>query len=257
MKFRLLTFLCTYLFLALLTASQPVASDIKIAVASNFFQTLSIIARQYEQKTAQKITLISGSTGKHYAQIMNGAPYDAFFAADMERPLRLEQEGYIQPGSRFTYAIGKLVLWDPLNTTRTTSIDRLSSLDFTHVAIANPDLAPYGKAARQVLQSFNIWHRLKGKIVRGENIGQAFQFVKSGNAELGFVAESQLIGPDPSVQGGVWAVPARLHDPIEQQAVLLKNSPEAIEFMAYCQSEEVLNMIRANGYHTPDVAHRI
>ena len=144
--------------------------------------------------------------------------------------MRLERERRIQPGSRFTYAIGKLVLWSPRDDFVDAEGKVLMANDFAHLAIANPQLAPYGAAAREVLQSLGVWERLAGKLVRGENIGQAFQFVYSGNAAVGFVAGSQLIAHQHAIRGARWAVPADLHAPIEQQAGLLRDSAAGREF---------------------------
>jgi len=197
------------------------------------------------------VTPIFGSTGKHYAQIKNGAPFDAFFAADVRRPEHLEKEGVALPGSRFTYAVGKVVLWSP----RTGYVDPQASVlergEFHHLAIANPKFAPYGKAAQEVLQERGLWGRLSGRLVRGENIGQTFQFVNSGNAELGFVAYSQVKRPNQPIEGSFWEVPQALYTPIEQQAVLLKDNEVARAFLSFVRSDEALKIIRDHGYETP------
>ncbi len=235
----------------ILVPGQSSAEEIRIAVASNFTNAITTIARRYEANSGQKVTLIFGSTGKHYAQIRNGAPYDAFFAADVRRPKLLEEEGLALPGSRFTYAVGKLVLWSP----RAGYVDKKGSIlkpgEFRHLAIANPGLAPYGKAAREVLQALGLWGQLGGRLVRGENIGQTFQFVNSGNAELGFVAYSQVNRPDRPVEGSLWKIPQTLYTPIEQQAVLLKNNEAARDFLSFVRSDEALKIIREYGYDIP------
>jgi molybdate transport system substrate-binding protein len=194
--------------------------------------------------------LIPGSTGKHYAQIRNGAPFDAFFAADADRPMRLEQEVRIVPGSRFTYAIGQLVLWSPDAGLVDPGGAVLQSDRFRHLAIANPDLAPYGAAARSVLQALGLWDALAPKLVRGENIGQTFQFVISGNAELGFVARSQLEAPGRAPAGSSWPPPRDLYPPIEQQAVLLRDSPASRAFLAFMRAR-ARAIVRAYGYDSP------
>jgi len=230
---------------------QSLAEEIRVAVASNFTDAITSIAARFEARTSHKVALIFGSTGKHYAQIRNGAPFDAFFAADRRRPEVLEQEGAAVPASRFTYALGKIVLWSP----EAGYVDATGSVldrgEFRHLAIANPGLAPYGKAAQEVLQARGLWDRLSRRLVRGENIGQAFQFVKSGNAELGFVAYSQLKRPNQPIEGSFWNVPQALYTPIEQQAVLLKDSEAARGFLSFVRSDEALMIIRDYGYETP------
>jgi molybdate transport system substrate-binding protein len=246
------------LLLSLLTASmlalnagQTIADEIHLAVASNFTKTIKALAGRFEANSGHKVTLSFGSTGKHYAQIKNGAPFDAFFAADIKRPLLLEKEGAALPGSRFTYAIGKIVLWSPEKSIVDAEGKVLEQGTFRHLAIASPKLAPYGKAARQVLQDRGIWEALQHRMVRGENIGQTFQFVKSGNAELGFVALSQVKQPGHPIEGSLWEVPQSLYSPIEQQAVLLSDSDAARAFIAFVKNDESLEIIREFGYATP------
>lgn len=238
---------------ALLPAGNLEADEIHVAVASNFIATMRVLAEHFWEQSGHSIVLLPGSTGKHYAQIMNGAPFDAFFAADAERPALLEAEGRIRPGSRFTYAIGKLVLWSP----DPGVVDRdgavLESGSFRRLAIANPRLAPYGRAAQQVLESRGLRDALQSKLVRGENISQAFQFVASGNAELGFVALSQLMQTGREGEGSSWQVPEELYMPIEQQAVLLSESTAALALKSYMQSEAAHAIIRGFGYGIPDV----
>lgn len=252
MKFIILHIVRAAIIFLSIQALQVQADEIKIAVASNFMPTIAAITSKFEQLSGHKITLIPGSTGKHYAQIINGAPYDAFFAADISRPLKLEQQGVSLPGSRFTYAIGQLVLWSPDRGFSFSDIKQLPQQNFRFLAIANPELAPYGRAARQVLKAHNIWDQLARRMVRGENIGQAFHFVQSGNAQLGFIANSQLKQTPLKEQGTSWLVPQELYDPIEQQAVLLNSKKAARDFIYYCRKNEALEMIRAYGYHTPD-----
>ena len=236
---------------AIIVAAQAHADEIRVAVASNFAETMSEISGRFEAATGHKVTLISGSTGKHYAQISNGAPFDVFFAADARRPELLERAGLAEPASRFTYAVGKLVLWSPHADYVDAKAKVLERGDFRHLAIANPKLAPYGRAAQEVLRARGLWRALNSRIVRGENVGQAFQFVRSGNAELGFVAYSQLKRPDQAFQGSMWEVPQILYTPIEQQAVSLKSSNVARAFMSFVRSDEALVIIRDYGYSTP------
>ena len=243
-----------YLFFfvtAFLLPGNARAEEIHIAVASNFTATMRILAERYEKQSGHSVVLLPGSTGKHYAQIMHGAPFDAFFAADAERPALLEAGGRSLPGSRFTYAIGRLVLWSPDPELVDGDGAVLQSRAFRRLAIANPRLAPYGRAAQQFLESRRLWESLQPKLVRGENIGQAFQFVASGNAELGFVALSQLIQSDRHKRGSMWRIPEDLYAPIEQQAVLLTQDPAAQAFMDFVQGEPARAIIRAHGYGTP------
>jgi molybdate transport system substrate-binding protein len=244
----------TLLLLASLFLSGNLkAEEIHIAVASNFAVTMRVLAERFEEQTGHSVVLLPGSTGKHYAQIMHGAPFDAFFAADAERPALLEAEGRSLPGSRFTYAIGRLVLWSPDPELVDGDGGVLQSDTFRRLAIANPRLAPYGRAAQQFLESRRLWESLQPKLVRGENIGQAFQFVASGNAELGFVALSQLMQSGSPGKGSWWKVPESLHMPIEQQAVLLSNSTAALELVSFMKSERAHAIIRGFGYGVPDV----
>lgn len=234
------------------SAPLPLAADeIRVAVASNFRPALATAAARFELASGHAVVLIPGSTGRHYAQIRNGAPFDAFFAADAARPRRLEEEQSIVPGSRFTYAFGQLVLWSADPVLIDPAGEVLKSGNFRHLAIANPDLAPYGAAARSVLQALGHWDALAPKLVRGENIEQTFQFVISGNAELGFLARSQLEAPGREFTGSSWQPPRALYPPIEQQAVLLKESPAGRAFLTFMQGEEARAIIRAYGYDSP------
>lgn len=243
------------LFLAI---DVSMAGEIRVAVASNFTETIKALSRQFEDKTGHKVTLIFGATGRHYAQIKNGAPFDVFFAADSKRPKLLEDEGLAIADSRFTYALGKLVLWSPKENFIDSKAKVLDQANFYHLAIANPKLAPYGKAAQEFLQTHLLWDTLmtneqhKPKIVRGENIGQTFQFVKSGNAELGFVALSQVKHLIRDETGSLWVVPTSLYSPIKQQAVLLKKNSSANEFLSFVKSDEAQNIIKSFGYGVID-----
>ncbi len=232
-------------------AASAGADEIRVAVASNFADAMRDIARRYEQRSGHTIALALGSTGKHYAQITHGAPFDAFFAADVRRPRLLEEGGTAIAGSRFTYAVGKLVLWSTREGYVDPAGEVLKEGDFRYLALANPKLAPYGKAAQEVLESRGLWQRLQGRLVRGENIGQTFQFVKTGNAELGFISRSQVEHPARPVNGSWWEIPQDLYTPIEQQAVLLKHSPAARDFLRFARSQVATEIIRAYGYGTP------
>lgn len=240
----------TVLFCAL--AGTPAhADETTIAVAGNFTRPAQAIAVQFEAETGHHVVLAFGSTGKHYAQISNGAPFEAFLAADAQRPRLLEEAGLAVAGTRFNYAVGKIVLWSPDEDLVDPDGAVLASDKFRHLAIANPRLAPYGEAAQQVLQSQGLWDKLAGRIVRGENIGQAFQFVQSGNAELGFVAASQLMGEQGRLPGSWWEPPQDSYTPITQQAILLREDPVAREFLDYLRSAAARKIITCFGYGTP------
>ena len=256
-KNKLKSLTCFFVFfVSLMGASQAVADELKVAVASNFYPTLKIIAKRYELRTAgssghHKVILIPGSSGKHYAQIMNGAPFDVFFSADIERARMLEQEGKIVAGTRFTYALGKLILWSSIDNYVDSKGETLNKKDFRYLAIANPKLAPYGKSAEEVLRSLKLWSNLKERLVQGENIAQTFQFISTGNAKLGFIAYSQILNPSLSFDGSFWEVPQSIYKPIKQQAFLLKDSYIGREFLSFIKNDESLSIIYESGYGLP------
>jgi len=256
-KTKLKSIACFFIFFGFLISTfQTLADELKVAVASNFYPTMKVIAKEYELKTAgstgqHKVILIPGSSGKHYAQIKNGAPFDIFFSADAERVRLLEKEGKIIAGTRFTYALGKLILWSSIDDYIDPKGDVLNKKDFRHLAIANPKLAPYGKSAEEALSSLGLWTNLKERLVRGENIAQTFQFIISGNAKLGFVAYSQIMNPDISIDGSFWEVPQSFYKPIEQQAALLLDSDIGREFLSFVKSDESLSIIYESGYGLP------
>jgi molybdate transport system substrate-binding protein len=239
------------------------AAELRIAVATNFTRTATALARQFEQQTGHTVRLAFGSTGKHYAQISHGAPFDIFFAADERRPALLEKDGIAVPGTRFTYAQGRLVLWSPDENLIDANAAVLDTGDFRKLAIANPKLAPYGMAAKEVMQARGLWKKLQPRLVRGENIGQTFQFVRTGNAPLGFVAAAQVFSnhkePDnhstkPKVTGSYWEPPQSLYTPIIQQAVLIKDTPTARAFIEFVKTDAAHALIQKHGYHTPGAA---
>ncbi len=233
----------------LVTAS---AEEVRVAVATNFQTTLKAIAADFERDTGHTTLVSSGSSGKFYAQIQHGAPFDVFFSADVERPKLLEEAGLAVSGSRFTYAIGRLTLWSSnANMLKHDGPTVLSNGQYTHVAIANPKTAPYGAAAEQTLRNLGLWNDVKERIVQGENIGQTFHFVFSENAQLGFVARAQSIDPKIKGIGSRWDVPADLHKPLRQQAVLLLHGQEneaAKAFLRYVQSAKARSIIARFGY---------
>lgn len=216
---------------------------LRVAVATNFLNTARELAREFEKQSAYRVALSSGSTGKLYAQVINGAPFDVFLAADTERPARLEKDGLIVPATRATYAIGRLALWSTTDDfVRPNTLPPANS--YSHLAIANPRLAPYGRAAQEALQALGVWEAIQPKLVMGESIAQAFQFVASGNAQLGLIAASQV----PAARGSVWLIPADLHQPIEQQAVLLNEQPAGRAFINFLHSPAARKLIREHGY---------
>jgi molybdate transport system substrate-binding protein len=213
---------------------------------------MKVITAEFEKVTTHKVLTAFGSTGKHYAQIKNGAPFDAYFAADSATPARLENEGIAIPQTRFTYAYGKIVVWSPKpNIPNIRGLLSSSDNMSQHIAVANSRLSPYGLAASQIINNLNLSDHLAEKLVRGENISQTFQWVHSGNAELGFVAFSQINNPRLAVQGSYWMPPQSLYSPIDQQAVLLKDNEAARDFMSFIKSPDAQKVIQHYGYNLP------
>ena len=234
----------------LLHVSDALAKELRIAVASNFLLPLKALSKNFKESTGHKVVVISGSTGKLYAQIKQGAPFDILLAADSIRPELLEKEGIGVPGSRFTYAVGRLVLWSkdsklPLKN----DLQVLNHKNFRYLAIANPKTAPYGKAAEQVLRKKGFWEKIQNRLVRGENISQTFQFVMTGNADIGLIALSQL--RKNQGLGFSWIVPQEWHDPIQQQCILLKRAKTnkaARQFLNFIKSNRIKKQIESYGY---------
>lgn len=237
----------------LLFARPLLAGQTQVAVAANFSQTMQRIVEDFQQQSGHRVGLSFGSSGKFYAQIRQGAPFEVLLSADSEKPAALEKAGLTVNGQRFTYAMGTLALWSALDNISVQGADILSGGDFNRLALANPRLAPYGLAAMQVLDTLKLTQLTRHKWVLGENIGQTYQFVATGNAELGFVALSQLLARNiPSDQ--YWQIPATLHQPIRQDAVLLstgRNNPAAIQLLAFLQGEKARRTIREHGYTLP------
>lgn len=231
-----------------LSLSLPAsAGEAVVAAAANFSTALDRLQKAFEKDTGHRLRISLGSTGKLYAQIVNGAPFDVFLSADEARAAKVVEAGLAPNGARFTYAIGRLVLWRPGGEAKP---EVLASEPVKKIAIAHPELAPYGTAARETLRALALEAATAGKLVIGENIGQAFAFVGSGNAQAGFVAEAQLIDRDVS-SSEAWAVPARLHKPIRQDAVLLKRgegNEAASAFFKFLRSDEAKAIIRSSGY---------
>lgn len=249
-KPRLIVALTTCLVAFAVGARAAFAAEIKVAVSSNFYPTLQIIAKEFERETGNTLVAITGSTGKHYAQIVNGAPFDIFLAADRARPEALFKSPRFANADIKNYAVGRLALWAPKAASEH-EVERLLHESFDHLAIANPRLAPYGVAAQQVLEGLGLMKSTHSKWVMGENVTQTFQFVASGNADLGFVAESQILLSREQQQTDFWIVPNHLHAPIEQAAVLLSDSATSVAFYEYLSSEAALEIIRSHGYDNP------
>ena len=245
MKFR--TLITAFFLLTPLAAMRAEAGQTHVAVAANFIEPAREIATAFQKKTGHEAILISGASGAFFSQITHGAPFEAFLSADEERPRLAEERGFAVPGSRFTYAIGKLVLWSRvLNVTQGEAA--LKAGNFRRLSIANPTSAPYGAAAIDTMKALGVLNALQPKIVRGSSIAQAFQFIDTRNAELGFVALAQLYG---NTEGTRWLVPEKLHTPIRQDAVLLKNGANdeaAKAFLAFLRGTEAQAIIERYGY---------
>jgi molybdate transport system substrate-binding protein len=240
--------------LALLSACfchAAVADEVQVAIAANFAAPAKAIATDFEKQTGHKATLSFGGTGKFYAQIRNGAPFEVLLAADDETPAKLEKESAAIPGTRFTYAIGRLVLWSAKPGYVDDKGEVLKKGEFRHLAIANPKLAPYGAAAIESLTALKLSEAVQPKFVQGENIAQTQQFIATGNAELGFIALSQVMKDGKITEGSAWLVPATLHQPIRQDAIILqmgKGKPAAEAWLKYLKGESARAIIKSFGY---------
>jgi len=224
---------------------------VQVAVAANFTAPMKAIAAAFEKDTGHKAQLAFGSSGKFYAQIRNGAPFQVLLSADDETPAKLEREGMSVPDTRFTYAIGKLALWSAKEGVVDNKGEVLKQGNYAHLAIANHKLAPYGAAAVEVLKHLKLFDAAQAKFVQGENIAQTYQFVASGNAELGFVALSQITKDGKLIKGSAWIVPNNFHAPIRQDAVILANgkgNAAAGALMSFLKSDKAKVIIRAYGY---------
>jgi molybdate transport system substrate-binding protein len=227
------------------------AAEVQVAVAANFAATFQKIAAAYAVETGHTVTPISGSTGKFYLQIKEGAPFDVLLAADDETPRKLEEEGLAVKGQRFTYARGKLVLWSA----KAGFVDDkglvLTKGEFSRLALANPKLAPYGAAGIEAMKAMGVYDAVVPKMVQGENIAQAFQFISTGNADLGFVALAQVAPPDKPAIGSWWVVPAKFYTPILQDAALLKRGEgnvAATALLKFLKGEKARAIIKSYGY---------
>lgn len=245
---------CSFVVVSLLWLSATVrADDVTVAVAANFAVPMQRIAAEFTKETGHKVISSSGSTGRFYAQIKSGAPFELLLAGDDETPARLEKEGEAVVGSRFTYAVGKLVLWSRKPGYVDDRGEVLKKQDFRHLSLANPKLAPYGAAAVEAMKSLGAYDGLQGRLVTGENIGQAYRFVVSGNAELGFVALSQVYSDGRIVEGSAWLVPQTLYKPVRQDAIVLirgKGKPAVDALVTYLRGEKARAVIKSYGYES-------
>jgi molybdate transport system substrate-binding protein len=232
---------------------QVRADEVSVAVAANFTAPMQKIAAEFEKISGHKLVVSFGSTGKFYAQIKSGAPFEVLLAADDETPTRLIKENAAVAGSQFTYAIGKLVLWSAKPGAVDDKGEVLKKGDFEHISLANPKLAPYGAAGVEVMKSLGVLDNLEPKFVTAENITQAYQFISSGNAQLGFVALSQVL-KDGKIEGSSWIVPAKLYTQIRQDAVILekgKGKPAVEAFVKYLKADKSVAIIKSFGYELP------
>lgn len=227
------------------------AAEVQVAVAANFTAPMKRITEAFEQDTGHKAVLSYGATGRFYAQITNGAPFEVFLSADHETPAKLEKDGAAVAGTSFTYATGRLVLWSAKPGLVDEKAAVLVRNEFRRLAIAAPKLAPYGAAAMETLTKIGMLPLLQAKLVTGESIGQTFSLISSGNAELGFVAMSQVFEDNKLKSGSAWLVPAHLHSPIQQNAVLLargKSNPAALQLLTFMKSGQARAIMNAFGY---------
>jgi len=227
------------------------AAELRVAVAANFAAPMKKLAAAFEQSSGHTVLVSVGATGQFYAQIKNGAPFQLFLSADSTTPERLEREGLAVPGSRWTYAVGRLALWSRQPDGVDERGEVLRTARYDRLALADPKLAPYGAAAVQALQALGVWAQWAPKVVQGENIAQAYQFVASGNAPLGFVALSQIYVDGKLSQGSAWIVPEHLYAPLRQDAVVLKpgaNQPAVDALVRYLRSPAAQTVVRAYGY---------
>jgi molybdate transport system substrate-binding protein len=246
-------FAAVLLGLGFLSVVAAQAGEVQVAVASNFSQPMTGIAGLFQQQTGHEAKLSFGSSGKFTAQISHGAPFEVFLSADSSKPALLVENGLAQADSVFTYAQGRLALWSVKSGYVDAQGEVLKQADFRHLAMASPELAPYGEAAQQVIDNLQLAEHLAGRLVIGENISQAYQFVQSENAELGFVAVAQIMQQGELRSGSAWLVPEQLYQPIKQDAVLLnvgKDNPAALALLDFLRGDSVAQVLAAYGYKT-------
>jgi len=243
--------------LALGFGSQAVAAEVQVAVAANFTEPAKEIAAAYEAKTHHHAALSFGPSGQFYAQISHGAPFEVFLSADADRPAQAEKEGFAVPGTRFTYAIGRLVLWSRTIDAGTLKVADLTRADIQKIAIANPQHAPYGQRAEEALRASGVWEDVEGKLVFGENISQAAQFAQSGNAQVGMIALSLVLGPQMAGKGSYSLVPDNLHQALEQGFVITRRAADsalAKAFADYMVSGQTRAVMVRYGFALPGEA---
>ncbi|MFW8566938.1 molybdate ABC transporter substrate-binding protein [Orrella sp. 11846] len=244
------------LTLGLISANAHAQSEpLQVAVAANMTAPMQALAPLFEAKTGHKLALSFGSTGKFYAQIQHGAPFEVLLAADQATPKRLAQENLAKADTAFTYALGTLVLWSADAKRITQGEEILNEPGQLRLAIADPKLAPYGKAAQETLEALNRWDLWQGHIAMGENIGQTYQFAASGNAQLGFVALSQVWENGQLREGSLWRVPTDLYTPIAQDAIVLNKGADNLSaqaFVTFLQSDEATKVLKSFGYQIPN-----
>jgi molybdenum ABC transporter, periplasmic molybdate-binding protein len=243
--YRSLGLVCSLMLMVGVVPAQ--AEQLRVAVASNFADTLEQLAQLFQAETGHELQLSAGSSGVHYTQIVNGAPFDLFFSADDERPQRLLQEHLASKVG--VYALGRLLLWSDDADLVDAEGAVLHSGNYRRLAMANPAQAPYGTAAQEVLTTLGLWEAVQPKLVRGENIAQTLQFVASGNAELGFIAAAQYVALGK--RGSVWEVPAQLHTPIRQSYAVLKDSPAARALVEFLNTDAARSLFERSGYSLP------
>lgn len=229
------------------------AEEVHVAVASNFTAAMKEVAAQFEKDSEHTVILSFGSSGKFFAQIQNGAPFQVFLSADQTKPEELEKSGFTVPDTRFTYAIGALALWSIKPDFVDEDYANLKTGNFNKIALANPKLAPYGAAAVEVLEKLKLKQTTESKWVMGENIAQTYQFIATGNADLGFVALSQIMDKGHITEGSSWIIPSELYSPIRQDAVLLKTAKDsegAKALFDYLRSDDAQTIIHDYGYKT-------
>ena len=256
---RTICLLASVALMGMVFFPQAQAEPLSVAVASNFTHPMKALVQAFETQSGHKVRVSFGSSGKFYAQIKHGAPFQVFLSADQTKPSALEKEDWAVSGSRFTYATGRLALWSSKENFIDEHINALKNGQFNKLALANPKLAPYGVAAVQVLNSLNLTESSQHKWVKGENIAQTYQFVSTGNSDLGFVALSQIINLDKThdnngiKHGSAWLIPSDLHQAIRQDAILLKrgkNSQAAQQFITFMKTPKAKNIINRYGYET-------
>ncbi len=244
---------------SMLSSQVSVADTIRIAVASNFLAPLKSLAKEFTNQTGVRVYISNGASGMLYAKIKRGAPYDLFFSADALRPQRLEEEGLIEKGSRFTYVMGRLVAWSTDDTKLSADLSKLNPKNpaLRFLAMANPKTAPYGVAAIAVLKHYGLYESLRSqkKIVLGESVGKAYQYTVTGNAQIGLVAQSYVRNPMHPIRGQVFQIPTNIYPPLNQQAIIVKGrkTVAVTEFLTFFHSDYAQKQLLSLGYDVPSI----